>query len=93
MVNANKVRAYKVRKCIDKDISDAFQGYFNSNAHTVRTRNQSLLKIPKIKTEFARTSFRFMGATVYNELPIQVRRTVLLKKLRAYGMRQNWIFV
>ena len=70
VVNANKVRACKlVRKCIDKDISDAFQGYFNSNAHTVRTRNQSLLKIPKIKTEFARTSFRFMGATVYNELP------------------------
>ena len=76
VVNANKIRACKlVRKCIDKDICDAFQGYFNINDHTVRTRNhQSLLKIPKIKTEFARKSFRFMGATIYNELPIQVRR-------------------
>ena len=76
VVNANKIRVCKlVRKCIDKDICDAFQGYFNINDHTVRTKNhQFLLTIPKIKTEFARKSFRFMGATIYNELPIQMQR-------------------
>ena len=91
VVNANKIRACKlVRKCIDKDICDAIQGYFNINDHTVRTRNhQSLLKIPKIKTEFARKSFRFMGATIYNELPIQVRR---IKSFIAYeqSLKQNF---
>ena len=91
VVNANKIRACKlVRKCIDKDICDAFQGYFNINDHTVRTRNhQSLLKIPKIKTEFARKSFRFMGATIYNELPIQVRR---IESFIAYEQSLNQHF-
>jgi len=34
--------------------------------------------IPKelrIKTEYARKSFRFMGAKIYNELPIEIRKT------------------
>ena len=62
-----------VHKCIDKDICSALQRYFNINEHTVRTRNhQSLLTIPKIKMEFAQKSCCFIGATIYNELPIQV---------------------
>ena len=64
VVNANKIRACKpVCKSIDKDICDAFQGYFNINDLTVRTRNhQSLLKIPKIKTEFCTKIFPFQGS-------------------------------
>ena len=47
-MNANKIRAYKlVRKCIDKDVCNAFQGYLNINDHAVRTRNHQ---------HFARTS-------------------------------------
>ena len=71
-----EIRACKpVRKCIDRDIYEAFQGYFDINEHTVRTTNhQSLLKIPKFNTEFARKSFLFMEATIYKDLPIQVRR-------------------
>ena len=55
VVNASKIHSCKlVRKCIDKDICEAFQGYFNINDHSVRTGNhQPLLMIPKIKTEFA----------------------------------------
>ena len=77
VVNTNKIRACKpVRKCIDKDFCYSFQGYFNINDHTLGTRNhQSFVKIPKIKAEFARKSFRFMVATIYNELRIQVRKT------------------
>ena len=29
----------------------------------------------KDKTEYARKSFRFMGAKIYNELPIEIRKT------------------
>jgi hypothetical protein len=30
--------------------------------------------LPKIKTEYARGSFHFMGAKVYNELPLEIRQ-------------------
>ena len=45
---ANKIRACKlVRKCIDKDICDTFQGYFEINDHKMRTRNnQCLVTLP-----------------------------------------------
>ena len=51
VVTANKIRACKlVRKCIDKDICDTFQGYFEINDHNMRTRNnQCLVKLPKLK--------------------------------------------
>ena len=38
------------------------------------TRNNGkLLKIPKVKLEFARSGFFFMGARIFNSLPIKVR--------------------
>ena len=43
--------------------------------YEAKTRNnQCLLKLPRIKTEYARKSFRFMGAKIYNELPIEIRK-------------------
>ena len=77
VTNANKIRACKlVRKCIDKDICVTFQGYFEINDHKMCTRNnQCLVKLPKIRTEYARKSFRFMGAKIYNELPVNIRKT------------------
>ena len=76
VVSANKIRACKlVRKCIDKEICDIFQGYFEINDHNMRTRNnQCLVKFPKIKTEYERKSFPFMAAKIYNELPINIRK-------------------
>ena len=39
------------------------RGYFEVQEHETKTRNnQCLLKLPRIKTEYARKSFRFMGA-------------------------------
>ncbi len=77
VTNANKIHACKlVRKCIDKDICDTFQGNFHINDHKMQTRNnQGLIKLPKIKTEYARKSFRFMGAKIYNKLPLDIRQT------------------
>ena len=77
VVSANKIRTCKlVRKYIDKDICDTFQGYFEINDQNMRTRNnQSLVKLPKIKTEYARKSLRYMAAKIYNELPINIWKT------------------
>ena len=76
VVNANKSRACKlVRKCLDKDTCEQFQNYFTLREHEKQTRgNKSTLELPKIKTEYARKSFMFMGAKVYNELPMELRK-------------------
>ena len=77
VINANKMRACKlVRKCLVKDICDHFQNYFTLIEHEKETRNNNCtLRLPRIKKEYARKSFLYMGAKVYNELPLDVRRT------------------
>ena len=86
VTNANNIRACKlVRKCINKDICDTFQGYFEINDHKMGTRNnQCLVKLPKIRTEYARKPFRFMGAKIYNELPVNIRKTESSKTYQQY---------
>ena len=63
-----------VRKCLDKEICNNFQEYFEINEHNCGTRdNVIMLKCPKVKLEFARQAFRFSAAKIYNELPLQIR--------------------
>lgn len=64
-----------VRECLDNKICSNFQGYFEINNHCKGTRNYSILvKLPKVKLEYATKSFRFSVAKIYNDL---------LKHLRA----------
>ena len=52
-----------VRKCIDKDIYPIFHNYFTVLNHEKGTRNNEfILRLPKIRTEYVRKSFSFMGA-------------------------------
>ncbi len=63
-----------VRECLDKEVCSDFQGYFDINNHCKRTRNNSILvKLPRVKLEFARKSFRFTAAKIYNDLPKHLR--------------------
>jgi hypothetical protein len=63
-----------VKKCLVNDICSNFCGYFQVNNHDKGTRNNAILvKLPKVKLEFNRQVFRFAGAKIYNELPIEVR--------------------
>ena len=49
---------------------------FHQHLGITKTRNdQCLLKLPRIKTEYACKSFCFMGAKIYNELPMGIRKT------------------
>ena len=75
-MNANNIRACKlVRKCIDKDICDIFKDYFAIQDHGKETRNATnSLQMPKIRTEYARKSFYYTGAKIYNELPLKIRK-------------------
>ena len=76
IVNANKTRACKlVRKCLAKETCEQMQKHFTLQEHEKRTRNNNYtLRLPRIKTEYARKSFMFMGAKVYNDLPLELRK-------------------
>ena len=82
VINANKMRACKlVRKCRNKDICEHFQNCFTLIEHKKETRNNNCtLRLPSIKKEYARKSFLYMGAKVYNELPLDIRQTETFKE-------------
>ena len=77
VIQCNRKRACEiVRKCLVKEISSLFHNYFTIINHEKKTRNNDcLLRLPKIRTEYARKSFFFMGAKVYNDLPAEIRKT------------------
>ena len=65
-----------VRKCLNGNVCTNFQDYFMINEHNVRTRNRNiLLQIPRVKLEFAKDGFFFMGARLYNSLPKDIRES------------------
>ena len=63
-----------VRKCLENEICSNFCGYFQVNKYSKDTRNKAILvKLPKVKLEFNRQAFRFAGAKIDNEPPIEIR--------------------
>ena len=63
-----------MRKCLNGNACANFEDYFMINERNVRTRNRNiLLQIPKVKLEFAKNGFFFMGAGLYNLLPKDIR--------------------
>ena len=53
----------------------AGRNYFEINQHTIDTRNGSfLIKLPKVNLEVGKQSFAFMGANIYNKLPLKIRK-------------------
>ena len=75
MDTLNKHAGILVRKCIDGNVCTNFLNYFERNNHQKVTRNNNfLLKVPKVKLEFAKRSFYFMGVQLYNSLPIEIRQ-------------------
>ena len=64
-----------VRKCLDKDACSNFENYFEVTTHTRNTRsNRLLLSFPKLKLEFAKNSFYYFGAKMYNDLSANIRK-------------------
>ena len=50
-----------------------FNDYFAINYHAKNTRNKDKLsKLPLVKREFAKQLFKYMGAILYNDLPLNV---------------------
>ena len=65
-----------VRKCLDENTCDNFINYFEKVNHGKSTRNCShLLKLQKFKLEYSRGAFYYMGAKLYNDLSLTIRKT------------------
>jgi hypothetical protein len=70
-----------VRKCLDGQMCSNFNNYFQINETGINTRNANcLLKLPKVKLDFAKQSFFYSGAKIYNDLPIDIRKEVDFNK-------------
>ena len=57
--------------------------------HTVNARkNGTIVSLPKVKIKFASQSFYFLGASVFNSLPLTIRqidcRALFKKSLDGY---------
>ena len=64
-----------VKKCLDGLTCQNFQNYFKSNTHDFRKRNQGkLLIVPDVRLGTTQSTFFFMGARVFNSLPLEIRR-------------------
>jgi hypothetical protein len=51
-----------------------FDNYFEIKTGGINTRNNNLfLKLPKVKLEFVKQSFYYLGAKIYNDLPIEIK--------------------
>ena len=75
IMDLRKKRACEiVRRTLDGNIPEALMDHFVIKDHGRETRNRGcLINLPPIKLEYARRGFYFMGAKLYNELPLNIR--------------------
>ena len=58
--------------CLNGTVCCPFKDYFERLHHNARS-NGNTVKIPKVKLDFARRSFYFLGASIFNSLPLSLR--------------------
>ena len=64
-----------VHQCLYGNTCDVFENYFHLKKTRMATRNNgSMVDIPQIRLEVARASFYFQGASIFNKLPIELRK-------------------
>ena len=76
--------------CLNGTACSPFKNYFQGlNHNALNTRNNGkAAKLPKVKLDFARRSFYFLGASIFNSLPLSLRninsRVLFRKALEDY---------
>ena len=80
----NKIHSLMlVKQCLDNSVCSNFKDYFQIASHTKSTRNSGfLLKLPKLRLEYMRSSFCYMGAKFFNDLPCSIRKIEDIKLFR-----------
>ena len=69
----------QVFKCINGNVCNTFTNYFDVMTNNTRNCNK-LIRVPFIKLECCKKSFRFAGATEFNKLPIKIRNASTLNE-------------
>ena len=63
-----------VHNVLQHTVCHALSKYFTYQEHCKNTRNNKYsVCLPRIKTEYARKGFFYMGAKTFNELPLTAR--------------------
>ena len=70
-----------VNSILRQEFDCNFEDYFELLENNTRNRGK-LLKLPKVKLEVGKRSFKFMGARTFNSLPVEVRNHTSEDKYR-----------
>ena len=74
-----------VHDVITGAVGELFTDYFELRKTRVNTRNNgNMVVLPKVKLEYGRRSVRYLGAKIFNELPLELRRKCLDKDFKKF---------
>ena len=64
-----------IRKCLAGNVCSNFNDYFTVNKHSQHTRNSGyLLKMPRVKLELGKNSFKYTGSRLYSNILLELRK-------------------
>ena len=67
---------------INEKISPPLNGFYELKVSKVNTRNNGyMVKLPKTKLEYGHLSLKFMGAKIFNDLLLEIRKQCFDKVL------------
>ena len=67
--------AIQIFKCLQETAIPNLASYIQKVDHNYNTRgSSSTLRLPKVRTEAAKKSFRFQGPFCFNDIPIDIRQ-------------------
>ena len=70
-----------VKRSLEKKICKNFENYFEIKSHGIATRNNGyLITLPKFKLELGKQSFKYAGAKLFNDLPLEIRSAKSFEK-------------
>ena len=61
-----------VKKCLNGEVCEIFDNFFEIRTHEKSTRNNGfLLQVPKVRLQLTKSCFRLKGVKFYNSLPVK----------------------
>ena len=64
-----------VKRNLEATTCRNLEGYFKIQQHDKLTRNKGyLVCLPKFKLELGKQSFKYSGAKLFNDLPLEIRK-------------------
>ena len=72
------------QEVINEKICPPLNDLYELKVSKIITRNNGyMVKLPKTKLEYGRLSLKFMGAKIFNDLPLEIRKHCLVKSFKS----------